>query len=38
MKKVITIILIMFSFFTKANSNYDQLVYEFSLIALMEKK
>ena len=30
MKKVITIILIMFSFFSNANSNYDQLAHEFS--------
>ena len=30
MKKIITIILIMFSFFSKANSNYDQLAHEFS--------
>ena len=30
MKKVITIILIMFSFFSNANSNYEQLAHEFS--------
>ena len=30
MKKVITIIFIMFSFFSSANSNYEQLAHEFS--------
>ena len=30
MKKVITIIFIMFSFFSNANSNYEKLAHEFS--------
>ena len=30
MKKIIIIVLIMFSFLSKTNANYDQLVYEFS--------
>ena len=38
MKKVITIILIMFSFFSNANSNYEQLAHEFSFNSIDGKK